>query len=309
MAEAASILVAGGTGDLGGRIAEALIRRGAEVRALVRRGAAPEKLERLRRLGVTAAAVDYNRVDEIAAACSGVSCLVSALSGLREVIVEAQTRLLEGAVKAGVPRFIPSDYCIDFTKLPVGSNRNLDLRREFKERLDTAPIAATSVLCGMFAELLIGPAPVVLFKFKRVLYWHDADQLLDFTTKDDVAGFTAAAALDPTTPRVLHVVGEQISARGLASVLSGISGERYRLVRAGGLRALATYIRIGRTLFPQPKELYPAWQGMQYLHNMFSGDAKLEPRDNHRYPELHWHGTRDILMAKAVTPRAPPARS
>jgi hypothetical protein len=68
-----------------------------------------------------------------------------------------------------MPRFIPSDYCIDFTKLPPGTNRNLDLRREFHERLDRAPIAATSILNGRFADMLTGQAPIVLFKFKRVL--------------------------------------------------------------------------------------------------------------------------------------------
>jgi len=63
---------------------------------------------------------------------------VSALAGLRDVIVEAQTVLLDAAIKAGVPRFIPSDDSIDFTKFPAGENRNLDLRREFHQRLDKA---------------------------------------------------------------------------------------------------------------------------------------------------------------------------
>ena len=40
------------------------------------------------------------------------------------------------AVDAGVPRFIPSDFAIDFTKIPEGGNRNLDLRREFHRRLE-----------------------------------------------------------------------------------------------------------------------------------------------------------------------------
>ena len=42
-----TILVAGATGNLGGRIARALLERGASVRALVRYGTARDKLERL----------------------------------------------------------------------------------------------------------------------------------------------------------------------------------------------------------------------------------------------------------------------
>jgi uncharacterized protein YbjT (DUF2867 family) len=40
-----TILVAGGTGNLGERIIKALIKRGAEVRAIVRNGSEPEKKE------------------------------------------------------------------------------------------------------------------------------------------------------------------------------------------------------------------------------------------------------------------------
>jgi len=48
---------------------------------------------------------------------------------------------------------------------------------------------------------------------------------------------------------------------------------------------------------PGEKELYPAWQGMQYLRNMFDGRAKLEPLDNDSYPGLHWTTVREVLSA------------
>jgi hypothetical protein len=79
---------------------------------------------------------------------------VSALQGLGDVIVDMRTALLEGAIEAGVPRFIPSDYSIDFTKLPPGENRNLDLRRDFHKRLEKTPIFATTILNGAFADML-----------------------------------------------------------------------------------------------------------------------------------------------------------
>ncbi len=44
-----------------------------------------------------------------------------------------QGKVLDAAVAAGVPRFIPSDYSLDFTKTRPGENRNLDLRRRFRE--------------------------------------------------------------------------------------------------------------------------------------------------------------------------------
>ncbi len=291
----AVIVLAGATGNLGGRIAAALMKRGGKVRAIVRRGTVPEKIEALRRRGVAIAEVDFSKVDELARACAGAACVVSALAGLREVIVEAQASLLEAAVRAGVPRFIPSDFSIDFTKLAPGTNRNLDLRREFHRRLEGALLAATSIFNGMFMELLTGQAPIVLFKWKRVVYWGDPDQPLDFTTIDNTAEFTAAAALDSSAPRFLRIAGDQVSARGLAEVAGEVTGNKFRLFRAGSLRTLERLIRITRTLFPQSGALYPPWQGMQYLHNMFSGAAKLEPLDNDRYPGIHWTTVREFL--------------
>jgi hypothetical protein len=249
--------------------------------------------------GVSIAKVDYFDGPALARACSDGTCVVSALAGLGDVILDAQSQLLDAAVKAGVPRFIPSDFAIDFTKLPDGSNRNLDLRRKFHERLDNARIAATSVMSGMFTDLLTGPAPVILFKRKRVVYWENPDQLMDFTTIDNVAEFTAAVALDPVTPRFLEVAGDQISARGIAEVMSDLEGERFKLFRAGGLGRLAAMIRIMRFLIRGGDDLYPPWQGMQYLHNMFSGVPKLDHLDNDRYPGIEWTTVREYLRNAA----------
>jgi nucleoside-diphosphate-sugar epimerase len=295
------IVVAGATGNLGGRIARALLERGASVRALVRQGAAQDKLARLQELGVTIASVDLSDVSEVTPACSGASCVVSSLAGLRDVIVEAQTVLLDAANKAGVPRFIPSDFSIDFTKFPPGENRNLDLRRDFHQRLDTTSIRATTIFNGAFAEMLTGQMPLILFQWKRVLYWGNADQRMDFTTIDDTAAFTASAALDPSTPRFLRIAGDQLSARELAAVASEVTGKKFRLFRAGGLGMLGTLIKVVRTVAPGAKELYPAWQGMQYMHNMFDGRAKLEPLDNDRYPGIHWTTAREVLSVRQVS--------
>ncbi|WP_317128379.1 NmrA family NAD(P)-binding protein [Hymenobacter radiodurans] len=279
-----------------------MLLRGANVRALVRAGSAAPAVAALREQGAAVIEVDFNKVADLTKACVGASCVVSAVSGLREVIVEMQTRLLEAAVAAGVPRFIPSDYCIDYTKLAPGSNRNLDLRREFAERLDKAHIRATSILNGMFTDLLTGQAPVILFKFKRVVYWGNADQALDFTTTQDTAAFTAAAALDDTTPRFLRVAGEVATIRGLQAVASAVTGEQFRLFRVGGLGAFGTMIKVTKALMPTSDDVFPPWQGMQYLHNMFSGLPKLEPLDNARYPDIRWAPVREVLADRELTP-------
>lgn len=290
------IILAGATGQLGQRIAWHLRQRGATVRALIRRGSNNgAAITFLRDQGVHVVDVDFQNPAELTQACTGGTCVVSALSGLREVIVDTQTQLLQAAVEAKVPRFIPSDYCIDYTKLPNGSNRNLDLRREFNLRLDKAPIAATSVLNGMFTDLLTGQAPVVLFPIRQVLYWGDAGKLLDFTTLEDTAHFTALAAMDPDTPRYLRIAGDVLDVMGLKHAASQVTGKPFGLLRPGSLATFGALIKLTKTLAPAEGEVFPAWQGMQYMHNMFSGLPKLNPLDNNRYPELKWTSVREVL--------------
>ena len=289
------IVVAGATGRLGGLITAALRERGARVRAVVRHGTAKEKRIPLERVGADVVAVDYGDPAQLARACGGAVCVVSALAGLGDVIIDAQSALLDAAVAGGVPRFIPSDFAIDFYRMPPGYNRNLDLRREFAKRLDAAPIAATSVLNGMFADLLRGQAPFILTPIRRVVYWRDADQPMDFTTIEDTAAFTAAAALDPTTPRFLRIAGEVASARDLTTIASEVKGKPFRLLRAGDLQRLERIIRFTQRIAPGTDDVYPPWQGMQYMHNMYDGRAKLAPLDNDRYDEMRWTGLREVL--------------
>lgn len=292
------IVLAGATGDLGSRICQYLLQSGATVRALVRKETAPQAIEQLKAAGAHPVPVDFTNIAELTTACTDGGCLVSALSGLRDVIINIQTNLLQAAVAAGVPRFIPSDYCIDYTKLPQGSNRNLDLRREFCQIVDAAPIAATSILNGMFTDLLTGQAPVVLAGLKRVVYWGNAQQLLDFTTTDNTAAYTALAALDKDTPRFLRIAGEETSIEGLRDSATAATGKDFKLLRAGGLGGLQTLITITKKLLPKENEVFPPWQGMQYLHNMFTGLPKLQPLDNYRYPGLYWTSVAEVLATK-----------
>jgi hypothetical protein len=210
------------------------------------------------------------------------------------VIVDTQTVVLDAAVAVGVPRFIPSDFASDFTKLTPGENRNFDLRREFQAYLDKAPIRATSILNGAFAEILTYGTPLLDVKNKQVGYWEDADWRIDFTTMDDTAAFTAAAALDPDTPRYLRPASFQISPNELAAVAGEVAGTPYAVIRLGSRADLLTYIQRERAAHPEGEtQLYSGWQQSQYMYSMLS--VQSEPLDNARYPDLTWTPARAVL--------------
>jgi hypothetical protein len=222
-------------------------------------------------------------------------------------MIGMQGQLIDAAVAAGVPRFIPSDFSLDFTKTRPGDNRNMDVRRAFMARVDRMPIQITSVLNGAFADLLTGTAPIVLHKQHKILYWGSADQLLDFTTKNDVAAYVADVVQDAAAPRFLRIAGATVSPRQLAALMTELTKQRFGLWRPGGIGLLGVLIRIVRTLTPRSDAVFPAWQGMQYLRDMASGRGKLEPLDNDRYGKRPWTSARDVLSAFPDRPASKPS--
>lgn len=290
-----TVLLAGATGDLGGRILRNLLGLGATVRVLTRPETSTAQIAQLRTQGAEVIQTGYGDPDGLRRACKDVDCVVSAINGVDNAIYDAQSLLLEAAAAVGVPRFIPSDFSIDYRGIRPRSNRNLQLRRDFAQRLDATEIRATSILNGAFTDMLSGQAPMILFSRHRVLFWSDPDQVLDFTTKDDTAAFTAAAALDERAPRVLQIAGDQVTARALASTMTDLTGTQFRLLYAGSVGSLTTMSRAVKALMPASDKPFPPWQGMEYFASMFSGDANLQYVNNDRYGRRTWTTARDIL--------------
>jgi uncharacterized protein YbjT (DUF2867 family) len=285
------VAVAGAAGHLGSLIALNLRKRNVAVKALVRPGTAASRTNTLRVAGVTIAEVDLTDVPALTRTFEGASTVVSALQGLRDVILGAQGALLDAAVAAKVQRFIPSDFALDFTKTLPGSNRNLDLRREFHKKLNESGIKWTSILNGAFMELFTsGQVPFINDKWHRITHFGSADQKLDVTTVPDVAAYTAAVAADPNpTPTYLRIAGDSFSAKDLAATVTRMRGEKYSTMWTGSVGFLRLMISILKFFIGgEEDKLLPPWQGMQYLENMISGKGKLDHLDNDRYPELQW---------------------
>jgi uncharacterized protein YbjT (DUF2867 family) len=298
-----TVLVAGATGDLGQRIVRELLLLDVHVRVLTRPGSGTATELFAGNPSIDIVEANYTDHAALTAAVSGSDTVVSALSGIRPVIIDAQRALLAAAVAAGVSRFIPSDYSSDYRQIAVGSNRNFELRREFAADVDAAPIKSTSILNGAFADMLTGTAPMIAFKRRKVMFWSSADQVLDFTTKDDVARVTAHVALDDDAPRVIEIAGDRVTARDVARTMSELTGTPFTLQWAGTTGTLSVMSKVGRRLSKNPNEIFPAWQGMQYFVSMFSGQAQLHHVDNDRYGQHRWTTVRDVLEEHLTTQR------
>jgi len=289
------ILVAGATGNLGTQICRELIKRGVQVRALVRPESDLIKTKELQDLGINVIQANFNTPYDLVSACEGVRCVVSALAGLRNVIITAQSQLLNAAIQAGVPRFIPSDFCTDYTQLSEGVNRNFDLRKEFESLINNNEIKATSIFNGAFSYVLQYGIPLFDNRNKKIAYYEGKKNWkIDFTTVNDTAAFTAAAALDDSAPRHLHIASFQVSPKDLSELSSTLYGEAFNLIDEGGLEQFSALIKNIRQAHPEgEQELYPQWQQMQYLYSMFA--VRHPHLDNTRYADLNWTSAQDAL--------------
>lgn len=289
------IAVAGATGGLGQLVAMELAKRGITVKALVRPETDSSRTEKLRKAGVVISPVSLSEVPTLTRELTGATCVISTLQGLKDVMHTAQGNLLEASVAAKVSRFIPSDFSLDFTKTKPGSNRNLDLRREFHSQLKKSDIEWTSILNGGFMELMAGDSPMINHKSRKVSYIGQETQLLDFTTMQDTAAYTAAVAADPNpTPHFLRIASDTVSVRNIADAQTKVQGAPYAPSWMGPVGFIEIVIRILR-LFGGENDVFPTWQSMQYMANMFRGVCKLEPLDNNRYPELTWTKIEDFF--------------
>ncbi len=294
------IVVAGATGNLGGKIIKALLAKDVEVRAIVRLETDIKKVKDLEQKGVQVFQVDTSNKSEISKHCIGAHCIVSALAGLKETVIDTQKIFLDAAVQANVQRFIPSDYSSDFTNLKEGQNRNLDFRRKFHEYLDKNSIKATTIFNGPFMDLLTTDMPLILLKQKWILCWGNANQILEFTTTDNVAEFTAAAAVDDNTPRYLRIAGDKLSCNDFVKLLTELTRKQYKLFRPGGISLLNFLIKVTRFFSPSENELYPAWQGMQYMRDIMEGRIIFQKYDNDRYSHIKWTSVKEFLIAEKV---------
>ncbi|MCX8524656.1 NmrA family NAD(P)-binding protein [Chryseobacterium formosus] len=290
-----TILVAGATGNLGNRICRELVKRGATVKAIVRESTDTDKIEILKELGAEVSIIDLNDVNAIAAECADADCVVSALAGLGDVIIDLQKKILDGAIKAGIPRFIPSDFCTDYNDLKEGENRNFDLRRTFKKYIDQSPIRATSIFNGCFADILKYNTPILNLKDKSIGYWGDkADWILDFTTMDNAASFTAEVALDDSAPRDLQIASFQVSPNMILEDVKQINGQEFQIHQLATLENFAEYIKKQRAENPAGEnELYAKFQQGQYMYSMFT--TQHNDLANDRYESIVWTTSIDYL--------------
>jgi len=221
-----------GAGELGGAVIAALARRedAPDVTVLLRPSQSPHRTrlrDELTTRGVKIAEVDVATATapELAAVLSRFDTVVNCLGFAAGP--GTQRRITEAVLTAGVSRYIPWQFGVDYDAIGRGSPQNL-----FDEQLDVRDMLRAQdttdwviVSTGMFTSFLFEPdVGIVDLTTNTVNALGSWDTAVTVTTPEDIGEITAEVL--QTRPRianqVVFVAGDTITYRDLADIVERV---------------------------------------------------------------------------------------
>jgi NADH dehydrogenase len=243
------ILVAGGTGLLGGRLVRHLVDGGNAVRVLTRD---PRRAAHLP-VGVEIVTGDV-RTTSVDAPVAGCTTVVSAIHGFAgatrtspsAVDRDGNARLIAAACGSGVSRFVLVSVVGAAVDHPMSLHRmKHEAEQELRSSgLDAVVVRATSYLetwCDIIGAKVAGGGPALVLG--------PGENPINFVGADDVARFVAAAAIGDTRVGPLMCVGgpENLSFTQVAEQILASCG-RGRDIRHVPLAVLRAMSMLGRAI-------------------------------------------------------------
>ncbi|KAH8550696.1 hypothetical protein BGW37DRAFT_498058 [Umbelopsis sp. PMI_123] len=211
-----SIAVIGGSGNIGQFIVNALLdaKVFSTIKVLTRlesAKAAPEKLNNLKAKGAQVVAVDLTNEDAVADALQGADAVISVTStdGLNNQYV-----WIKAAVRAGVKRFLPSEYGLNTQTTP---GPIFDKKRAIQREIEKNGLEYTYVFTSLFADETIIPYLGFDVKEGAATLVGDSSVPLSLAYRKDIAAFVVEILKNPSVSRnkALQIVSTRTSFDGI----------------------------------------------------------------------------------------------
>ncbi|MCI0670955.1 MAG: NmrA family NAD(P)-binding protein [Myxococcaceae bacterium] len=288
------VVLAGGTGHFGSRVARALLARpDVNLRLLVPPGTEESVLGDLADRGATVVEAELSDDGALDAALEGAHAVVSAVGASPMLLVAGQLHLLKAAQRQGVRRFIPSGYALNASALEDGEGASAEERLRVAETVARSGVGHTFVRVGSFMEVTLSPmAGLFDFHARRAYRWGSGEELFDVTSMEDAAHLLATVVDDPRAHnRRLEFSGDVVSFNGVVALYEEVTDKRLEVVDMGTLKELKARVLHGRDVGPPglPRAAGPA------LLALLSGEARLHDAANSAYPQLTCVRVRDYL--------------
>ncbi|GKZ81758.1 hypothetical protein AnigIFM56816_006280 [Aspergillus niger] len=233
--------------------------------------------------------------DAIATFVQGCDVVVCCYLGDDKLMVDGQKLLIDACESANVPRYVASDCALDYTKLKLGELFPKDPMIHVKNYLDTEKmkVAGVHILIGGFMELIFSPFfNIVDTQTNTFRYWGEGNEIMEGTTYDDAAKYTAKVVLDPEAKGVLKFVGGRAtSIQEIAKSYEKVYGTPVTLEKRGSLQDL--YKTMHDKRMKSPQDIY-SYMSLFFYYYWINGQTFVGPElDNARYPDVKavdWEG-------------------
>jgi nucleoside-diphosphate-sugar epimerase len=223
------VALAGAAGNLGKAILKELLNSGLfEVTVLSR-----EASEHPFPSDVKVVKVDYTNLESLTSALTGQDALVSALAATG---IASQKLLIDAAVKAGVKRFIPSEFGCDLKNpkaraLPVFAEK-VQIETYLDELAVKGDISYTLVFTGVFLDMGLRSGLFFNFKERKADVYDGGDQLISTSRLTTVGKAVRRILTHPreTSDRAIWIKDIDVSQNELIKLAEALTpGEKWEL--------------------------------------------------------------------------------
>ncbi|WP_329227557.1 SDR family oxidoreductase [Streptomyces canus] len=244
------VLVVGATGSLGGKVVDELLKRGKNVRALVRPTTDASRLESR---GVEIARGDMLDLDSLVAAMNGTDAVITTAAGYtrggknaHDIDTVGNANLAEAAHRAGIRRFVLTSI---LTSDQTPQVPHFWHKKIAEDKLEQLGVPFVALRPGAFLDQIATMAGDPVDK-GRLIWMAKATVPLTFVHTSDLAAYLAAAvdAEAGNGERIDIGWDRPVSMREMADLMGSRAGKKIRVWAVPSLVVRAAGATVGRFL-------------------------------------------------------------
>ncbi|KAI1075199.1 NAD(P)-binding protein [Whalleya microplaca] len=226
MGSIVKVALAGATGNLGPAILDQLLKGGFEVTVLTR-----DSSKHSFPASVKVKSVDYDSLDSLTNALQGQDAVVSTLASLA---LSKQLLLVDAAAKAGVKRFLPSEFGSNTvhpktSQLPCFADK-IAVQKALQRKAEVGNLTYTIVCNGPFFDWGL-KVPFILNSKERSIRLYDGGNRTFSTTTLASIGKAVVGVLkhpDETKNRAVHINDAAVTLRKLLTIAEEVTGASWQ---------------------------------------------------------------------------------